>query len=131
MDELLPSFRRNALPSFSRSIAHEEICMDLSTPVATLYQNKMRWVLHVTRIGKNINAYMVCSRKRKRTLREVKERDDNIKVELTGIYWKRRGVYSCSCVQRLLSGAREHRNDFSCYVKGGQLRKKTGQVLDA
>ena len=56
--------------------------MDLSTPVATLYHNKMRWVRHVARIGKNINAYMVCSRKRKRTPREVTVWDDNIKCSL-------------------------------------------------
>jgi hypothetical protein len=36
----------------------------------------------VARIGKNINAYMVCSRKRKRTLREVTVWDDNIKWSL-------------------------------------------------
>ena len=87
--------------------------MGLSTPVATLYQNKMRWVRHVARIGKNIHAYMVCSRKRKRTLRKVTVWDDNIKVKLTGIYWKRRGVNSCSSVQRLLCGAREYSNGFS------------------
>ena len=83
--------------------------MDLSTPAATLYQNKMRWVRHVARIGKNIHTHMVCSRKRKRTLAEVTVWYDNIKVKLTGIYWKRRGVNSCNSVHR----AREHSNDFS------------------
>jgi hypothetical protein len=76
--------------------------MDLSTTVATSYQNKMRWVRRVARIGKNINAYMVCSRKRKRTLREVIVWDENIKVDLTGMYWKRRGMYSCSSVQKIV-----------------------------
>jgi hypothetical protein len=46
--------------------------MDLSTPVATCYQNKMRWVRHVARIVRNTNAYMVCSMKINRPLTEVR-----------------------------------------------------------